>query len=122
MAVFGVRGKVESQLHKQLDFQVRYTINFDNKPKYRLHVAVTGPIGENFEEDHKETDIVQSNLLEENEQRTSFREAIYALTQQTQSMGVEATIRSFMELKGVASDMANGDGPPTIPPGSDEVL
>ncbi|KAL2861172.1 uncharacterized protein BJX67DRAFT_385919 [Aspergillus lucknowensis] len=109
MAVFGGEGKIELQLCKQFDFQVRYTINFDNQPCYRLHVAITGPTRDAGEEYNK-SDFAQSDFLAENEQKIAFRQAIYALTQQVQSMGVEATIRSFMTFNGASSAMTNGEG------------
>lgn len=89
---------VEAQFHKQLDFQVRYIVNLYDEPQYYLHVVVAGSTGQNSEEEHDEAVIVERGRPEESEQRMRFRQTIHALTLQLQSMGKEATIKSFMML------------------------
>jgi hypothetical protein len=112
MAVFGFRGKVESQIHKILDFQIRYIVNFNDGPRYRLRVAITGTIGDDEEDD--EIDLVQSGLLDEDERQKYFKEAILSLTQQVQIDGVEATMRSFFMPESAPSDLVNGVEAPNI--------
>ncbi|RHZ45767.1 hypothetical protein CDV55_100058, partial [Aspergillus turcosus] len=100
MAVFGVRGKVETQAHSLLDFQIRYTVVPETEFPFRLHAVVTGPAGDDYDGQaggggRDELEIVQSGLHGQ-EQLTYFRDAVYSLTQRVQSVGLEATIRSFM--------------------------
>lgn len=112
MAIFGVKGKVETQTHRLLDFQIRYTFNYGLQPCYRLYTDVTPPAGSNDDGVHLES--AQRDLPEGDQQEHHFREAIQTLTRQFESSGLEATIRSFMRPKssvnGVSGQERTGTG------------
>ena len=105
MAVFGVKGKVETEARKLVDFQFRYTFDFEPQPYCRLHVDMTGPAdGDNTDQ----VDIIQSDLLEGHQQKRHFREAVQSLTRQFESTGMEATVRSFMTPRNTINGAEDG--------------
>ena len=103
----GVKGKVETQAQRLLDFQVRYTVDFGFQPRYRLHAAITGPAC--GDDDGDQVVVIQSDLPEENQQH-HFRETIQSLTRQFEFVGLEAMIKSFMTPKnGISGQSVNGN-------------
>ncbi|KAL6409726.1 ABC transporter [Ilyonectria robusta] len=95
MAVFGVKGKVETIEHERLDFQIRYTAIFELEPLYLLYVAVNGTMdGDEFDKD--ELEVVQRVSPERVIQRVYFHEAVKTLTSKLSSIGPQALIKSFL--------------------------
>ena len=73
MAVFGVRGIVESQFYEKFDFEIRYVVDLHNQPRYYLH-AVVGESTEENSEGYDEAVIVQeANLTKMNNRRISTK-------------------------------------------------
>lgn len=60
MGIFGVGGKLETQAHGLVEFQLRYIVDFDFQPRYRLRAAVVWPAGGG--DNGGQVDVVQINM------------------------------------------------------------
>jgi hypothetical protein len=95
MAVFGVKGKVETPEGECRGFQFRDVVRFEPEPLHLIYAAVNGTAhGRDFNEN--EAEVVRSVLLEGANGRDRFDEAVKSLTSRLGSIGPQAAIRALL--------------------------
>lgn len=95
MAVFGVKGKVETQQGQNLAFQIRYAVRFEPEPLHLVYAAING-VGNRHDFDKEELEVVQSELPGGGNANDFVNEAVGFLTAKVGSVRPQAVIRSFL--------------------------